>query len=82
MNDLTELDRASLAWMERCNKKRVGFLGPTLRHKGPVEEIHHLVDAGYAIIVDPIGRGNRAGYWITKAGRRALAAARPEEDSE
>lgn len=69
---LTEQDLTNLRWMEKCNKKRIGFLGPSSRW-GAMPELDNLVKAGLATFVIPHGRGDKGGYWITDAGRQALA---------
>lgn len=79
MGKLSEADRVNLGWMVRCNDEyRVGYLGPTVRRFGPLPECASLVEGGFARCVTHFcGRRETPkarGYWITVAGRTALAA--------
>lgn len=69
---MTDRDRANLMWAVRCNNEGIGFLGPSLKKYGPVQECEDLVRRG---LLSAVREGSREemGYWITDAGRAAIA---------
>lgn len=70
---LTEKEVTALKWMVICNKRHVGFLGPTVRKVGPMEEYDRLERLGYARCIT-YARAEKAGYWILGDGKRAIQA--------
>lgn len=74
---LSEVEQIGLRWAVRCNARNVGYLGPTVRRRGPLSEYDRLVRDGLLQLIDSTA-STRAleayGYWITKTGRAALAA--------
>ena len=72
---LTQPDRraiTNLRWMVKLNKIGCGYLGPTVRKVGPVDDVTPCVDAGWAIL-RIVRLHTKSGYWITDAGRAALS---------
>lgn len=73
---LTTQDRINLSYMTEANATGHGLFGPTVRRLGALPEMMDLEAGGLAELRDwPGFRQRGCGYWITAAGRRALAAA-------
>lgn len=73
--ELTERDQANLSWMIRCNDEYgCGYLGPTVKRFGRIQECETLVQSGLARCSDRASAKAR-GYFITSEGRAALQRA-------
>lgn len=68
---ISEQDRGELQWAERVNKEGIGLYGPTVIRHGPVRELKGLEESG--LLKLQYGERVKTGYWITQAGRAALA---------
>jgi len=70
---LSEAQISDLIWMERVGIENRGLFGPSVHKHGPVESCAQLCEMGFAEYREYKSADAWGGYFITNAGRAALA---------